>query len=146
MSASIKIADGGNLKKKNCTARTLDRVDMHHMTYYNTLNHYTTAPCSDTCQALPYGLDSVRASHQACCKFLTENVRTTSGRRPKFSQNLFRPSSGSVTYIQGSWHSSGKSFEPFHLFFRGGFFLTKYQAVLGFLDSLTTSQFNLTCM
>jgi hypothetical protein len=35
--------------------------------------------------------------------FSPQNVRITSGKRPKFSQNLFRLSSGYITYIQGSY-------------------------------------------
>ena len=62
-----------NWKKKIALSWTLNWVDMHHVTCYNILNHYTTALCSDMCQALPCRLDSVQASHQACCKFLTEN-------------------------------------------------------------------------
>ena len=49
-----------------------------------------------------YSLNSVWKNHQACCNILTKNVWITSGKRPKISQNLFRLSSGSVTYIQGS--------------------------------------------
>ena len=41
--------------------------------------------------------------HQAFCNILAKNVRTKSGQRPKISQNLFGPSSGSITYIQGSF-------------------------------------------
>jgi hypothetical protein len=36
--------------------------------------------------------------------------------------------------------------EPSHLFFGVFFFHITYRTVLGFLDSVTTSQFNLTCM
>ena len=48
--------------------------------------------------------DSAWTSHQPYCYILTKNVWTTSGRGPKFSQNLFGPAPGSATYNRGSWH------------------------------------------
>jgi len=66
------------------------------------LLHHVDTPCLDPHQGLPHRPHSVRAIHQAGSEILIKNVRTTSGRGLKFSQNMSRPPSSLATYYQGS--------------------------------------------
>ena len=74
--------------------------------HVNYLNPYTMGPMFGQPSGVSIFPRFCTDKHQTCCDILTKNVRTTSGRSPKFSQNLFGPPSGSVTYIQGSWYGS----------------------------------------
>ena len=102
----LLISNGKRAKRKEKKKSQLDQThDLPHnkkMTPYKTIHHYTTPTCSDCNQGSWYELDSVWVSHQAWSDILTKNVRITSGRGPKISQNLFGPPSGSITYNQGS--------------------------------------------
>ena len=91
-------------KKKQKSQPGLELMTSHDMTppLTDSMNHCTMSPCSDTHLGSSHGPHSVRVTHQASSRILTQNVRTTSGRGLNFSQNLSGPASGFTTYNRGS--------------------------------------------
>ena len=67
------------------------------------IHHSRLWPCSDIHQALPYGQDFVRTTHQAWSKISTQNVRTTSGRGLKLSFGLLWAVWYNWGSIRGRW-------------------------------------------